>query len=197
MTEIDTDANMPRGSGSSRKRALGIGAGVVVVIAVAAGLLVWLLLVRGDGAATVATPGTATVATSVDDLRELLATVAHPVYWAGPSETDAYEVTKTPSGNVFIRYLPEDAEAGDPRPRFTTIATYPSSEAFATLETGARRKDATVFRFESGALAVTYAKTPSSVFFAFPTSPYIVEVFDPSPARAVELVRSGQVEPIG
>jgi hypothetical protein len=36
-------------------------------------------------------------------------------------------------------------------------------------------------------------ETPTSVYFAFPDSPYLVEVFDPSPRRARQLVRSGQV----
>ena len=74
------------------------------------------------------------------------------------------------------------------------MGTYPSRTAYANLAKGTHRKDATAYRFKSGALAVTYSKTPSSVFFAFPKSPYIVEVFDPSPARARELVRSGQIK---
>jgi len=202
MAEIDTDIDMgtdpdtPRGSGSSRTRALGLGIGAVVAIAVAVSLLAWLLFVRDDGGPTTTTKPTNAVAASVEDLRELVTTIDHPVYWAGPSEAGTYELTQTSNGSIYIRYLPEGTELGDPQPKFTTVATYPSPGAYATLEAGARRKDATVYRFESGALAVTYAKTPSSVYFAFPSSPYIVEVFDPSPARALRLVTSGQVEPI-
>jgi hypothetical protein len=50
----------------------------------------------------------------------------------------------------------------------------------------ARAARTRVFRFESGAIAVSYAKTPGSVFFAFPSSLYLVEVFDPEPGRAGE-----------
>jgi hypothetical protein len=196
--DIETDTTTSaadRGStglSASPKRAL--GAGAVVAVAVAVGLVVWLLVIRDDGSSTTTKKRTNAVAASVADLRALASSVGHPVYWAGPSANDTYELTKTRNGNIYIRYLPKGTELGDPRPKFTTVATYPSATAYTTLEAGAKRKDATVYRFKSGALAVTYSKTPSSVFFAFPSSPYIVEVFDPSPARAVKLVTSGQVK---
>ncbi len=201
MTEMDapthaepeTEPEMQGAPSSSATR--GIGVAAVVIVALAAGLLVWLLAIRDDGSATKTTnrPNAPAAATE-EELKELAAEVDHPVYWAGPSEDDTYELTRTRGGGIYIRYLPEGVEVGDPRPRFTTVGTYPAAAAFRTVREGARRTDAKAYRFKSGAIAVTYAKTPSSVFFAFPSSPYLVEVFDRSPARAVQLVTSGQVQ---
>jgi hypothetical protein len=197
MTEIEADIKNNSAAAKSAfpsRRGTGVGIAVVVLVAIAAGFLVWLLAIRDDDSTTKTANKTNAIAATVADLRAVATEVGHPVYWAGPSAKDTYELTKTRNGNIYIRYLPEDTELGDPRPKYTTIATYPSATAYATLEAGSHRKDATVYRFKSGALAVTYSKTPSSVFFAFPNSPYIVEVFDPSPARALKLVTSGQVK---
>jgi hypothetical protein len=152
-----------------------------------------LLLTRDDNASSSPQSTTNAVAASEEDLQQLAANLQHPIYWAGPSENETYELTQTRNGSVYIRYLPEGVDVGDPQPGFTTVGTYPSTTAYADLEAGAKRKDATVFRFPSGALAVTYESAPSSVFFAFPNSPYTVEVFAPSPARARALVRTGKI----
>jgi hypothetical protein len=42
-----------------------------------------------------------------------------------------------------------------------------------------------------------YKTRPTSVYLAYPESDYQIEVFDPSPTRAVELVTSGQVKQVG
>ena len=169
-----------------------MAAALAIASVVAIGATIWLLA-RGDGS-SLATPNkTNAVLASQEDLQRLAAELKQPIYWAGPSPNETYELTRTSNGSVYIRYLPKDVDIGDPRPRFTTVGTYPSPTAYADLESGAKPKDTTVFRFPSGALAVTYSSAPSSVFFAFPNSPYTVEVFDRSPARARALVRSSKI----
>ena len=194
MSQIESDTHADSATRDSSHGRWWVAAAIVVLLVVAIGLLVWLLATRDDGSATTAKSTTNAVAATEDDLRDLAAEVQRPVYWAGPRKGNTYELTRTPKGTIYIRYLPEGVEVGDPRPRFTTVGTYPTAAAFTTVQRGARRTDAKVYRFKSGAIAVTYAKTPTSVFFAFPRSPYLVEVFDRSPARAVQLVTSGQVQ---
>jgi hypothetical protein len=196
VSELDPGIRTWPSERRSSSRGWALGGAAIVALLLASGLLVWLLAYRDDGSATSPASPRASAVTQVE-LRQLAADIGHPLYWAGPNETDTYELTRTRDGGVYLRYLPDGASVGDPRPNFRTIGTYPSTTAFATLQAGARRKDARVFRFESGAIAVSYAKTPGSVFFAFPGSPYLVEVFDPEPGRAVKLVTSGQVETIG
>jgi DNA primase len=39
------------------------------------------------------------------ELRQLAADLVHAMYWAGPNETDTYELTRTRDGRVYLRYL--------------------------------------------------------------------------------------------
>jgi hypothetical protein len=48
-----------------------------------------------------------------------------------------------------------------------------------------------------GGLALVDEKYPKSVHLAFPNVNYQVEVFDPSPKRALAVATSGQVRPAG
>jgi hypothetical protein len=48
-----------------------------------------------------------------------------------------------------------------------------------------------------GGLAFQYKSRPTSVYLAYPGSNYQIEVFDPLPRRALDLVVSGQVKAVG
>ena len=64
-----------------------------------------------------------------------------------------------------------------------------------TSQEGARRKDATVYRFaERRARRAPTRGRRRACSSRFRTRQYLVEVFDPSPARARQLVKSGQVQ---
>lgn len=173
-------------AGASGHRGLVALAGLAVVI----GVVVWLL-VRGGGDDTVATPEP--VAASTGDLQKMAGDVAHPVYWAGERPGSTYELTKTADGRVYIRYLPKGVEVGDPSPKFTTVATYPQRNAYVKTQQAAQRPGAESFDTQSGALVVTNSASPTSVYFAFKGEPFLVEVFDPSPKKALDLALSGKI----
>jgi hypothetical protein len=84
--------------------------GAVVALAIAAGVVAWLL-VRGEDNSRSSKRATAQ-AVSAEDLTALPATVHHPVYWAGPKPGFTYELTRTSSGLIFIRYLPNGVPVG-------------------------------------------------------------------------------------
>lgn len=122
---------------------------------------------------------------------------AVPVYWAGPQENRRYEVTRTASGRVYIRYLTPKADVGSAQPRFLTIGTYPGRDAYSALRTASQGDGSVRVRTQSGAL-VSWAKArPTSVYFAFPGSAFQVEVYDPSAMRARSLVLDGKVSRLG
>ena len=133
---------------------------------------------------------------SARGLSDLAARVHHPVYWAGPIAGTSYELTKTEDGRIYVRYLPDGVEVGDPRPVYTTVGTYPDANAYGALGTASTRAGAKAYKTRSGALVVTNTKTPTSVYFAFEGSPYLVEVFDPSASKALQLTLSGRITPI-
>jgi hypothetical protein len=133
VSELDPGIRTWPSERRSSSRRWALGAAAIVALVLASGILVWLLALRDDGSTTSpASPGASAV-TEVE-LRQLAADIGRPVYWAGSNETDTYELTRTRDGRVYLRYLPEDASVGDPRPNFRTIGTYPSTTAFATVQ---------------------------------------------------------------
>jgi hypothetical protein len=174
---------------SRRQRALALAA----VLVLGLGLLAWVVL--GDNASP---DPAAPQATDSAQLRDLSASVGHPVYWAGaPAAGTKLEQTHSADGGVYVRYLSGDGELGDRRGRFTTVGTYPVPNAFAVLSRAAEQPTAVVRDLPGGGLALLDTRRPQSVYLAWPGSGYEVEVFDPSPKRALDLVLDGRVAPVG
>lgn len=115
------------------------------------------------------------------------------VYLA-PGET--YEVTRTKDGSVYIRYLPQGVPVGVKRPDYLTIGTYPQKRALAILKATAAKNRVPTMNLDGGGLAFVDKKHPTSVYVAYPNVDVQVEVYDPAPARARQLVASGQIAPV-
>jgi hypothetical protein len=166
----------------------------LVVLALALALLAWLLLSDDGESPDPGAPRSADPA----QLRELSAFVGHPVYWAGaPEKGVELELTHQADGRIYVRYLAGDGEVGDDRAAFTTVGTYPVPGAFAALSREAKRPAAIVRDLPGGGLAYLSSRQPTSVYLAWPGSDYEVEVFDPSPKHALDLVLAGTVVPVG
>jgi hypothetical protein len=138
-------------------------------------------------------PGVPTEA-SAADLRSL-ADAKEELYWAGSLPARRLELTDTERG-TFVRYLPEEAELGDKRSLYLTVATYELPRAFAIAREAAKRRGAVDRALPGGAIAVWQAATPTSIYFARAGSDRLVEVFDPDPRRARDLILSGRVRPV-
>jgi hypothetical protein len=134
-------------------------------------------------------------AASVADLRALVSSSGYPIYWAGPQAGQAYELSELSDGRIYVRYLPKGVQPGAQEP-LPTVGTYPVPDAFAAVQVIAKRPGATQIRLSNGGIAVTDPAHPTSVYLAYPHGTVEVEVFDPSPARARELVRTGVIVPV-
>jgi hypothetical protein len=167
--------------------------GALIALGLAAFFVGWLVMNRGDD--TAPAPSGAT-ATSESDLRSFAESASHPVYWAGPKDDFTYELTRTTDGRVYVRYLPQGTNVGDPRARFLTVGTYPRAGAWAELKRAAKAKGAISLKLERGGLAVFSEARPTSVYFGYPDARYQVEVYHPSPTEARRLALSGQVVPV-
>jgi hypothetical protein len=194
------------GSASSRpfaKRALtpwtiGAAAVVAVVIAVVA------FVIANNGSSSSTSPATASglkvgvpQIVTVAQLRSFAARVSAPIYWVGPGHATTHlEVTTTTNGDVFVRYLPQSAAAGDPRPIFTTVGTYGLTDAYKVVLHDSLIKGATLVNVPGGGIAVNSTRAPDSYYVAFPRENFVAELFDPSPKYARRLVRSGFLRPV-
>jgi hypothetical protein len=168
--------------------------GALIAVGLAAFLVGWMAMNRGDD--TPPAPGNGASAASESELKAFADSVSHPVYWAGPKEGYTYELTQTTNGLVYVRYLPEGTEVGDPRSRFLTVGTYPRAGAFVELQRAAKAKVAVSLKVGGEGLAVFSEARPTSVYLGYPDAKYQVEVFHPSPDEARRLALSGQVLPV-
>jgi hypothetical protein len=166
----------------------------VVAATVALGLVAWLVFGGDDNSKT--TSQVAASAASVTELQGLPSKVGHDVYWAGKQPGFTYELTKTSQGNIFVRYLPQGVQPGDPRPNFLTVGTYPRPGAYTVLQKFSSRPRSSTRHLSGGGIAVYAKDTPNSVYVAYPGSDLQVEVFDPSAGRALEFASSGRIQPI-
>ncbi len=149
----------------------------------------------GSGSGPTKSTAAPAVVATLADLRRLAASVGHPVYWAGPQAAKTYERTQTSDGRIYIRYLPQGVEAGSPR-AFLTVGTYPVPNAVAAVQAISKRTGAHTFPTAGGGLAVVDPAHPTSVYLAFTGSNFEIEVFDPSAARARNVVASGRIAPM-
>jgi hypothetical protein len=150
------------------------------------------LRVVGDSSLRLATPFVA----SEQELRRFARALPERAYWAGRRADRRYEVTHTSAGATFVRYLPPEAEVGDGRTRYLTVATYPRRFAFRVLRDAARAREAKTISLPGGGLGVYYRGTPTNVHLAFPGQDVEVEVFSPTKGAAIDLVRRGAIEPL-
>jgi hypothetical protein len=166
--------------------------GALLAVGFATFLVGWLLLGQDHGSSA---PKSGASASSETELRDFARTATNPIYWAGPRAGDTYELTRTADGRVYVRYLPEGVEVGDPRPQFLTVGTYRRPNAFTELQRAAKAPGASSRTLPKGGLAV-FSKGSSSVYFGYPDGKYQVEVYAPSAGSARNLVLSGQVVPV-
>lgn len=184
--------------GPTRRFRRQVLAGVVAVVALAvvAAVVAWALLRDGDDEDG-EPPRAAAELASDEDLRALAAAADGPVFWAGPRPGMQYEVSETADGRIYIRYLPADVEAGDPRGDYLTVGTYPAEDAYPATQRLGEAEGAVVEELEGGGIAVYNESTPTSVYLAFPGINRQIEVYDPSPETARQLASSAGRPPPG
>jgi hypothetical protein len=135
----------------------------------------------------------APVALSASGLRTLTASISQPIYWAGPKPGYLYELTRTNTGKIFIRYLPQGTSVGTKQSTFLIIATYPFRDALKALKDLTDRPQIAI---PGGGVAIVDKSHPKSVHLAFPGVDNQIEIYDPSPARSLAVARSGDVRPV-
>jgi hypothetical protein len=160
--------------------------GAALVLVVVGGIVVWLVL-RDHKSSSSSNPNAAAV--TVEQLQALAASVNHPVFWSGPRAGSTYELTQSPNGAIFIRYLPSGAKVGS-KDRYPTVATYPFPGAFAALQAVAKQSGSTAVNLPNGGLGVISSSNPTSIHAAYPNVDYQVEVFDPDAGAALQGMQS-------
>jgi hypothetical protein len=179
------------GVAERRRRLFGAAAAAVLVIAA-----IVLAFVGGGGDGGAESLESPPHFADVSELAELEASSGHPIYWAGRRPGTEVELTAEPAGDVYIRYLPAGIEAGDPDPRFLTVGTYPVTDAVAALRRTAAKAGSALERASDGGVVLVNPSSPGSVYLAYPGTDIQIEVYDPEPGKALELIGSGALRPV-
>jgi hypothetical protein len=180
----------------------GVRTSAVLAVALAVALLVWLLFVKGDGddgSKTATAPETSGRSVSLvpePDLLEALEGVGYPVYWAGPRLGVEYEVLRLPENRTYVRYLPEGEEVESKSP-FLTVGSYEQSGALKSIRNLGGKPGAILVSVPGGGSAYAEGTDATSAYMAFPGVDTQIEVFDPQGGKALRLIRSGAIVPVG
>jgi hypothetical protein len=171
--------------------------GGVVALAVIVALVAWLATRdNGGGSGESSAPeesGSGIV--SEAELGETAATLGQPVYWAGAQPGNELELSELSEGGTQVRYVPEGTEVGEGSAALLTIGSYPVANPEKALEGFAKRSGSIVRHAKGGTEVVSSEESPTSVYFVSPDNSVQVEVYDPSPQRAMRLALSGRVQP--
>lgn len=168
--------------------------GLAALLAV--GLVAWLA-VLADGKGGSASNSNGAEIVSVDELRKIAAERPTPIYWAGRQAGTELELSQLGGGRTYVRYLTEDADAGDPRADFLTIGTYIQSDPVTTLRRQDRESGGVLAEAPGDATVYFDPTKAHSVYLAYPGIDAQIEVYDPDFERALQIVDSGQIVSAG
>ena len=170
---------------------------VLAIGVTVAAIVVAMLLVRSGGSSSsIPAPNSGPGLVSQAQLVQLAAASDTPVYWAGPKPGYSYELTRTSSGRVYVRYLPAGVKAGDPRASFLVVGTYAEPGSFTNLRRAAKAPGALSLRIADDGLVVFSSRKPTSVYLGYPGADYQVEIYAPSADTARSLVLAGKIRPV-
>lgn len=202
--EAGEEGGVPRGDRESvasrgldvKTVRLGI-AGLLVVAAVVLGAIALFGGDSGDGSS--AGSETNAVALSLPELLAEVSELGQPVFWAGPQAgVESYELSTTPDGRVYIRYLTGDAEAGDPRADFVTVGTYPVAAAQQALRDATKAAAGEQALSRHDGFQALSSEDATNAYVVYDDQPEVqIEIFSPQPGEAAELATSGALKPLG
>ena len=148
--------------------------------------------VSGATGASGSTGAAGPVALSQSQLETQASTLGEPIYWAGPQKAAHYEYTRLRQ-KVWIRYLPEGVTVNQKPGQLLIVGTYPLPDAYDALK---KLTTGRTMAGPNGSLLWLGPDNPKSVYIAWPGVSYEVEVYDPIPAKALSIAKSGQVAPV-
>lgn len=178
---------------------LGLGAqrrgfGTFALAALVALLVVWLVVEKTQSSPPT-TPTSTWTASSVPQLRSLVSSIGHWVWWVGPEKGYTYELTEASDGAVIVTYLPPGVSSSTNGSNLY-VATYPALGTFGPIEALAHQAGHTSLQLPGGAGIGYYQSSfPNDVRVAYPGVDYQIEVFEPTGSPSA-LVTGGRLTPV-
>ena len=183
---------------SVRPRTFAIGLGVAAVLV--AGVVIFISPFGTKHRPATTVPGASgvtqprTIVVTEGGLAEFAKKYRHPVYWVGAAMGADYEITTSPDGRVFVRYLAASTPVDSPKPTLS-VGTYPLPRAFEATAATAKKKGFVRIKTRPNAIAIYLRTRPTNIYVALRGVDLQIELFDPKPAEGRRLV--GRLGPAG
>ena len=165
----------------------------VTALLAAGGTYAAVTLTRDEAPALA--PGTPAIVAE-NEIAAVAKAAGHDVYGIPAPPATRLEVTRGSRGEVWVRYLSGDAQAGDRRADFLTVGTDRQAGALDAARVAAEGAQTRSTELPGGGLMLWSLDRPTRVYFARPGSELLVEVYSPDPEQAKGLVRGGAVAPL-
>lgn len=207
LIEFDKNKTQPKSSFDFEKIRKFFEENRVAVIAAAVSslvtILITLLFTGVFGSFSLFSSGTgavaqkAGIALSEAELKSAVSRLGSTVYWVGPLKDAKYALDVNEAGATFVRYLPNGEGIDDTAKKYLIIATYRVNAAYDAVRAAGNEQDGIGLMTADGAAVYYNKNATTNVYMAFPGQDLQIEVFDPSPGRALQLVNtSGLVRAI-
>ena len=175
----------------SRRRVVRVGFWVVLAVVVA--LVVRSIVNGGDSSGDTTAPEIVTL----EELRDAANAKGKPIYWAGAQAGTELELSRPDEERTYVRYLTGGAETGTKQSDFLTVGTYSFPGAAAALKELSKKPGGVRAGTAGGGIVYFDRNRPQNVYLAYPGVDVEIEVYDPNAKRALGLVASGQIVPVG
>lgn len=184
----------------NRRAVLIVGAVVVIVVAA----IISFTVGGDDNKSSSSNSNTNTVASAqppvnAEGLKTAVSAVggAGKVFWAGEEAGFTYVLRTEANGQASVRYIPTD---GDPQAQgavYRVLGSYPIKDAFNVTKKAGEAADSVLLTNSDGSIVVYNKNKTTNVYIAFPKVDVQIEIFDPTPGKALELATSGRIVAIG
>jgi hypothetical protein len=175
----------------SRRRIIRIGFWVALAVVV-----VVVIVAIADGGGSSSDTTSAKIVT-LEELRDEASSEGKPIYWAGAQPGTELELSRPDQEKTYVRYLTGGAEAGTKDTAFLTVGTYDFPGAAAALKELSKEPGGVGAATAGGGIIYFDRASPQNVYLAYPGVDIEVEVYEPDAKRALGLVASGQIVPVG
>lgn len=118
---------------------------------------------------------------------------AGKVYWAGEEANFTYVFRSEANGQASVRYIPPDGDPNAQGAVYRVLGNYPIPNAFEVTKKAADGADSVLLTNSDGSIVVYNKNKTTNVYIAFPDVDVQIEIFDPTPGKALELATSGRI----
>ena len=177
---------------------------VIVAIAVAVVAVVAIVSFKLSGSSkhssspAVVTPAkdSTQVNLSADSLKTAVKALGKQVFWAGDEAGDTYVLQTFANGQATVRYVPKGSDPVAPGAVYRLMGSYPIKGAFDVTKSAANGADTVLVTNADGAIVLYNKNKMKNAYIAFPNVDVQIEIFDPTPGKALELATSGAITSI-